>query len=114
MLVSLAARLAAPFGQVPNAHRSAGTAVRAPLTLSRTVRLELLVFVSAAGYAAKFAAPSNGNVNVPLSGMVRSEYSIRMRATIGLPSALTATGNVGTSRLLPGTRSPSQPASTIV
>src|SRR2546422_753786 len=107
-------RLACPVGQRPNAQRSDAMSVLEPFTVSRTVNVERVVFVSALSYERNAALPSRFIENVPARGMVRSEYSMRMRPTIGLPSLLVAIGRLATSLVGVGRTSPSHPASTIV
>src|SRR5437870_7210440 len=114
IFVSFGARLAAPVWQVPNAHLSDAIGVLTPFTAARIVSVERVVFRSAAGYDTKSGLPSRLSVNVPFCGMVRSEYSIRTAATMGLPSGCVAIGNFGESRLDPRATSACQPASTTV
>src|SRR5262245_2518852 len=107
-------RLPAPVGQRPNAQRSGGIATLGPLTLFRTVNVAWVVFVSAASYERKAGLPLRVSVKVPACGRLRSEYSTRIRPTIGLPSGWVAIGSVAARLLAVWTTSPSQPASTIV
>src|ERR1700675_4711934 len=107
-------RLACPVGQRPNAQRFDGMSTLEPFTVSRTVNVERVVFVSAVSYERNAALPSRFIVNVPARGMVRPEYSPRISPTIGLPSLLVAIGRVATSLVGVGSTSPSHPASTIV
>ena len=113
MSVVVGTRLASPVGHVPKAHRSDGMGTLGPSTASRTVNVEWAVSVSAVSYERKLGLPSRVSVKVPACGMVRSEYSMRRAATIGVPSAFVATGKSGKSRLSPGATSPCQPASTM-
>jgi hypothetical protein len=85
-----------------------------PFTVSRTVNVECAVFVSALSYEWNAALPSRFMVNVPVKGMVRSEYSMRIGPMIGLLSALVAIGSMATSLVAAGSTSPSHPASAIV
>src|SRR5216684_95344 len=114
MFVEFGTSVSRAPGQVPNAHRSAGTVAFGPRTLSRTVSVEWAVFVLAVSYDVKLALPSRVSVNVPDRGIVRSEYSRCTGATIDVPSSRIAIGNEGIKRWLPGATSPCQPASTIV
>src|SRR5262245_24329965 len=107
-------RLPGPVGQRPKAQRSGGMGIFGPLTLSRTVNVAWAVFVSAVSYERKAGLPLRVSVKVPASGRLRSEYSTRIRPTIGLPSGWVAIGSRAARLTAVGTTSPSQPASTIV
>src|SRR5436190_4283439 len=108
-------RLACPVGHVPKAQRSEAIGILGlPRSLSRTVRVECEVFVSAVSYDLNAALPLSVDVKVPASGRLRSEYSMRIGPMIGDPSAFVAVGRLAARIADDGTRSPSQPASAIV
>ena len=106
MSVVLADRLPRPVGQLAKAHSSGGMSTLAALGLSRTVRLDRSVFVSAVSTSRNPALPLSGKVNPP------PWYSTRTLPTIGLPSVSRGTGSVGARRLLVRRALPCQPAST--
>src|SRR5882762_8058324 len=108
-------KLARPVGQLPKAQRSEAIGVlRLPISVSRTVKVECTVFVSAVSYDMKAALPLRVESKLPASGRFRSEYSMRIGPTIGESSPFEALGRLAARTRAEGTLSPSHPTSTTV
>src|SRR6266478_754945 len=108
-------KLARPVGQLPKAQRLEGIGVLGlPSSMSRTVKVECAVFVSAVSYDRKAALPLRVESKLPASGRFRSEYSMRIGPTIGEPSPCDALGRLAARTRAEGTLSPSHPTSTTV
>src|SRR6267154_3872933 len=108
-------KLACPVGQLPKAQRSEEIGVLGlPSSVSRTVKVECAVFMSAVSYDMKAAFPLRVESKLPASGRFRSEYSMRIGPTIEEPSPFDALGRFAARTRDEGTTSPSQPTSTTV
>src|SRR5205807_9145929 len=106
---------ASPVGQLPKGRRLEGMGVSAlPCSVSRTLRVECAVCVSAVSYDRKAALPLRVESKLPACGRFRSEYSMRIGPTIGEPSPCDALGRLAARTRAEGTLSPSHPTSTTV